>query len=78
MDYPGLFGELLIARLLVRGDNAEGDACEDCERYKLETRSSHEVLRDCVLRSYRLDVHMCSFGELLTVFNCNVLSVMNK
>jgi hypothetical protein len=73
-----VFGEFLIARMRVRGDNARGDACEDCERYKLEIRSSHEVLRACVLRWYRLDVHMSSFGELLTVFNCNVLSVMNK
>jgi hypothetical protein len=60
MNCPVLFGEPLIARMGVRGDNAEGDACEDHQVYRSETRSSHEVLRDCVLRSDRLDVHMCS------------------
>jgi hypothetical protein len=60
MDCVDVFGGFLIARMGVRGDNASRVTCEDCERYKLETRSSHEVLRDCVLRSYSLDVHMCS------------------
>jgi hypothetical protein len=55
----------------LQGQIARDGACQECECYKLETRSSDEVLKSSCSEIVEVGcAHV--FGELLTVFNCSL------